>query len=81
MDTTTVVLLILGAIAAYLVSNWSPGSGESPVDRETREATVEKCPHCKSLVGISARDSATWRMSKKAHGKDVCPHCGKRIKR
>ncbi len=78
MDTTIAILIAGAATVACLLLLLFRESGVLPVIKEPIDgATLEKCPHCNSIVGASLKDSVTWRISKK----DACPHCDHRIKR
>lgn len=78
MDTTIVILTVGGVIVVCLLCLLFREHGAQPVIKEPiSDATVEKCPHCDGVVGVSLKESVTWRISKK----DVCPHCNRRIKR
>ena len=78
MDNATIVLLILGGIAALLINHLTSGPIIPSIIKESKDgATIEKCPHCKAVIGTAAKESVTWRISKK----DTCPHCNKKIKR
>jgi len=77
VDSTSVTLLILGAICLFLIDHWVFRSRAKSVIRESAgEATLEKCPGCKAIVGVTATGLAV-RLSQK----DACPHCGVKIKR
>jgi hypothetical protein len=76
MDANT-ILLVLGAIAAFIIHRWTSSPSARQVNREPAgEATLEKCPYCNAIVGITSK-GATLRLSKK----DSCPHCSKKIRR
>jgi hypothetical protein len=78
MDTTIVILTAGTVIAIYLLCLLFREPGVQPVIRDSiNGATVEKCPHCNGVVGVSLKESVTWRISQK----DVCPHCNRKIKR
>jgi len=77
MDTTIVILTVAWVIVVYLLTRLFRVPDVPQVTKEQAGATVEKCPHCKGIIGVSLKDSVTWQMSDT--GK--CPHCNGRIKR
>jgi hypothetical protein len=78
MDTTFVILTVAWVIVVYLLSRLFRAPVAPQVTQEQVDgATVEKCPRCESIIGVSLKESVTWRISKQ----DKCPHCNSRIKR
>lgn len=78
MDNGLLTLLILTTGIWVIRKVWAATEPAQAVIKETVEsATLERCPSCNGVVGTLLKDSVAWRISQK----NVCPHCGKKIKR
>ena len=78
MDDATVVVLVAGVILFLIAHRLTAGPSASPTTKESKDgATIEKCPRCHGIVGVSVKGTVSMRLS----NKDKCPHCGQKIKR
>jgi len=78
MDNGCLTLLIF-AIGGWWIHNvLAATKPPSPVLKEPIDgATLERCGSCQGVLGVAAKNSVTFRVTEK----NVCPHCGKKIKR